>query len=98
MKEGSDQQWMEELTRIGATHRTHRGTHQTLFGTPIRHSAGVRDEVASRSRVSNDEGRNVSETVCSLRFASQVNQCELGKPKKTTTTKVSKGEGGATAG
>ena len=29
------------------------------------------------------ETSNVGETICSLRFAAQVNQCELGKPKRT---------------
>ena len=29
------------------------------------------------------EASNVGETICSLRFAAQVNQCELGKPKRT---------------
>ena len=29
------------------------------------------------------EASNAGETICSLRFAAQVNQCELGKPKRT---------------
>ena len=38
------------------------------------------------------ESSNVGETICSLRFAAQVNQCELGKPKRTTRN------GGAASG
>ena len=37
------------------------------------------------------ESSNVGETICSLRFAAQVNQCELGKPKRTARLVEQKG-------
>ncbi len=39
------------------------------------------------------------ESLCSLRFASQVNQCELGKPKRylKETSSLTSGEGGESA-
>ena len=63
----------------GSKHVPYRNSKLTYLLQPCLSGDGKTLMIVN---VSGDRG-DVGETVCSLRFASQVNQCTLGKPKRT---------------